>query len=221
VTLDAQSVADRLEALRARLDSVGGHDVKILAVTKGFGPEALAIANHLGLHDVGENYAQELIAKLQPVRPTGLRVHFIGRLQTNKVASLADVVDVWQSIDRTSLVDTLAKKVPGARAFVQVNVSDEPQKGGCAMDQADALVAYSRAAGLDIVGLMTVGKAGEPAEVVGGFRWLRAAVDRMKLAECSMGMSGDLEIAVREGATMVRVGSALFGDRPGFDARNN
>jgi PLP dependent protein len=221
VTLDPQPVADRLAAVRARLDAAGGHDVKILAVTKGFGPEALAIASDLGLHDVGENYAQELIAKLQPVKPTGLRVHFIGRLQTNKVASLAAVVDVWQSIDRTSLVDTLAKRVPGARAFVQVNVSEEPQKGGCPMDQADALVAYGRTAGLDIVGLMTVGKAGEPAEIAAGFRWLRAAADRMKLAECSMGMSGDLEIAVREGATMVRVGSALFGDRPGFDARNN
>ena len=221
MTLDAQLVADRHAAVRARLDAAGGHDVKILAVTKGFGPEALAIAGDLGLHDVGENYAQELIAKLQPVRPTRLRVHFIGRLQTNKVVSLAAVVDVWQSIDRASLVDTLAKRVPGARAFVQVNVSEEPQKGGCPRDQADALVAYSRRAGLDIVGLMTVGKAGEPAEIAVGFRWLRSAADRMELAECSMGMSGDLEIAVGEGATMVRVGSALFGDRPGIDARNN
>jgi PLP dependent protein len=221
VTLDPQLVADRLAAVRARLDAAGGHNVKILAVTKGFGPEALAIAGDLGLHDVGENYAQELIAKLQPIRPTGLRIHFIGRLQTNKVASLAAVVDVWQSIDRTALVDTLAKRFPGARAFVQVNVSEEPQKGGCPMDQADALVAYSRTAGLDVVGLMTVGKAGEPAEIAAGFRWLRATADRMELAECSMGMSGDLEIAVREGATMVRVGSALFGDRPGIHARNN
>ncbi len=221
MTLDPQLVTDRLAAVRARLNAVGGHSVKILAVTKGFGPEALVIAGHLGLHDVGENYAQELIAKLHPVRPTGLRVHFVGRLQTNKVASLAAVVDVWQSIDRTALVDSLAKRVPGARAFVQVNVSEEPQKGGCPMDQAEALVAYSRAAGLDVVGLMTVGKAGEPADIAAGFRWLRATADRMDLAECSMGMSGDLEIAVREGATMVRVGSALFGDRPGIHARNN
>lgn len=214
MTLDASLVAHRLAAVQARLAAVGGQTVKILAVTKGFGPDALSVANALGLHDIGENYAQELIAKLQPTKPDGLRVHFIGRLQTNKVTALAPVVDVWQSVDRVNLADAIAKRAPGAQVFVQVNVSEEPQKGGCAMKDADALVAHSRAVGLNVVGLMTVGRAGASAEVATGFRWLRDAADRLALPECSMGMSDDLEIAVGEGATMIRVGSALFGERP-------
>jgi PLP dependent protein len=146
---------------------------------------------------------------------------FIGRLQTNKVNALASVVDVWQSVDRVSLADAIAKRASGARVFVQVNVSEEPQKGGCAMKDADSLVAHSRAVGLDVIGLMTVGRAGATAEITTGFRWLRDATDRLKLPECSMGMSGDLEIAVGEGATMVRVGSALFGDRPEIRPHSN
>ena len=219
--LDAQSVADRLAAVRSRLDSAGGASVRILAVTKGFDADVFAVAQQLGLHEVGENYAQELLAKVAPVKPTGLSVHFIGQLQSNKVASLAGVVDTWQSVDRVNVADAIAKRSPGSTVFIQVNVSEEPQKGGCAMPDTDALVEHSRAAGLRVVGLMTVGKAGAPLEVAQGFRWLRTCADRLGLPECSMGMSDDLEIAVREGSTMVRVGSALFGDRPGYGARNN
>ena len=114
----------------------------VLAVTKGFGPEAIAAAVTAGCPAVGENYAQELLAKLDALgeldaagdrRP---EVHFIGRLQSRKVRALAGVVDVWQTIDRPVLVDEVARRAPGARIMVQVNVSDEPQKGGCTPDEA-------------------------------------------------------------------------------------
>ncbi len=123
----------------------------VLAVTKGFGPEAIAAAMDAGCPAVGENYAQELLAKLGALDaldgPPGPRpeVHFIGRLQSRKVRALAGVVDVWQSIDRPVLVEEVARRAPGARIMVQVNVSDEPQKGGCAPGEAPALVSAARA----------------------------------------------------------------------------
>ena len=209
-------VRDRVEALR---DRIGRPDVRIVAVTKGFGPDAISAAAEAGLVDIGENYAQELIAKLPhvdaPNRPFRLNVHFIGRLQSNKVGLIAPVVDLWQSVDRFSLVSAIVARRPGARVLVQVNVSDEPSKGGCAPADAAALVDAASLAGLRVEGLMTVGRTGSPTEAAVGFRMLRRLVDGLGLEVCSMGMSGDLDAAVAEGSTMVRIGTALFGSRGG------
>jgi len=212
------TVADGLVEVRRRIERAGGGpDVAVLAVTKGFGPEAMAAAVAAGCPAVGENYAQELLAKLEALDALGSprpEVHFIGRLQSRKVRTLAGVVDVWQSVDRPVLVDEVAKRAPGARIMVQVNVSDEAQKGGCRPDEAPALVAAARRAGLDVEGLMTVGRTGPPDAAREGFRMLRSLADELGVRERSMGMSEDLEVAVSEGSTMVRVGTALFGDRP-------
>jgi pyridoxal phosphate enzyme (YggS family) len=215
------TVAERLADVRRRIERAGGGpEVAVLAVTKGFGPEAIAAAVIAGCPSVGENYAQELLAKLDALdaldalegrRP---EVHFIGRLQSRKVRALAGVVDVWQTIDRPVLVDEVARRAPGARIMVQVNVSDEPQKGGCAPGEAPALVTAAREAGLDVEGLMTVGRTGRPDAAREGFRMLRLLADEVGVRQRSMGMSEDLEVAVSEGSTMVRVGTALFGDRP-------
>jgi PLP dependent protein len=130
------------------------------------------------------------------------------------VRVLAGVVDVWQTIDRPVLVDEVARRAPGARIMVQVNVSDEPRKGGCAPGETPALVTAARDAGLEVVGLMTVGRTGPPDAAREGFRMLRDLADEVGVRQRSMGMSEDLEVAVSEGSTMVRVGTALFGDRP-------
>ncbi len=221
MTLDAAPVGERLAVVRARLDAVGGSGVTIVAVTKGFGPEAITIAGSLGLLDVGENYAQEALSKLDAVRAAGARLHLIGRLQTNKVRALAPHVWLWQSIDRLALADEVARRAPGASVLVQVNVSDEPTKAGCAPSEVAALVEAMRGRlGLDVRGLMAIGRTGAPAEAAPGFRLLRGLVDGLGLEVCSMGMTDDLEIAVVEGATMVRVGSALFGSRPGGPGGN-
>jgi PLP dependent protein len=219
VTIDPSEVADRLTVVRDRVARAGGTDVTIVAVTKGFGPDAIAAAAAAGLADIGENYAQELLGKLPavpaPERPFRVAVHFIGRLQSNKVRQLAPIVDCFQTVDRFSLVRELAARAPGRAIFVQVNVSDEPHKGGCPPSEAAELVDAARDAGLLVRGLMTVGRTGSPTEAAGGFTLLRSLTDHLGLAECSMGMTDDLEIAVAEGSTMVRVGSALFGARPG------
>jgi PLP dependent protein len=141
-------------------------------------------------------------------------VHFIGQLQTNKVRQLVGHVDLWETIDRERLVVELARRAPGARILVQVDTTGEPGKGGCPLAGVPALVAAAGAAGLVVDGLMTVGPTvGGPEAARAGFRAVRRLADELGLGTCSMGMSGDLEVAVEEGATEVRVGTALFGSR--------
>ena len=221
MAVDVGLVGDRLVELRRRIAAAGGDGVTVVAVTKGFGPDVVEAAVAVGLDDIGENYAQELLAKLAGFGEDRPRVHFIGRLQSNKVRSLAGVVDLWQSIDRPSLVEPLAKVWPPARVLVQVNVSDEPGKGGCAPGDVAALVARLREREVVVEGLMAVGRTGPPESARPGFRLLRALADDLGLATRSMGMTDDLEVAVEEGSTMVRVGSALFGPRPSTRARAN
>ena len=201
--------------IRRRIAAAGDPArVRIVAVTKGFGADAVDAALRAGITDIGESYAQELLGKAPDVKRDGARWHFIGRLQTNKVRTITEVVDVWQSVDRATLGDELAKRAPGAEVLLQVNVSNEPQKGGCAPPEVPQLVRRLRQSGLQVRGLMTVGRAGPPEVVRPGFRMLRRLADDLGLVECSMGMSDDLEVAVEEGSTMVRVGRALFGERP-------
>jgi PLP dependent protein len=209
-----------LETVRDRIARAGGdRRVTIVAVTKGFGSDAIDAARAAGLTEIGENYAQDVVAKRDAL--AGLHLHFIGRLQKNKVRAIAPLVACWQSVDRLALGEEIARRAPGARVLVQVNVSEEASKGGCPPGDASDLVERLRALGLEVAGLMTVGRTGPPSEARPGFAVLRALADRLGLVERSMGMSDDLEIAVAEGATIVRVGSALFGARPPNTAAGN
>jgi pyridoxal phosphate enzyme (YggS family) len=188
--------------------------VEIVAVTKGFGPDAVRAAAAAGLRMIGENYAQELATKAPVAASSGLAVHFIGQLQSNKVRQLAGTVDVYETVDRQRLVDELAKRAPGATVLVQVDTTGEAGKGGCPVDGVPALVEAARAAGLDVDGLMTVGPTTGGLEAARpGFRTVRRLVDDLGLRTCSMGMSADLDVAVAEGSTRVRIGTALFGPR--------
>lgn len=208
-------VAERLAVLRQRIASAGGDAVEVLAVTKTFGLEACLAAHRAGCAAVGENYAQEVVSKFAGHElPFG--VHFIGQLQTNKVRMLAPYVTMYETVDRASLVDELARRVPGAAVLVQVAVEGEVGKGGCPIAEVPALVERASTAGLVVRGLMTVGPTeGGPEAARPGFRAVRSLLDRLGLAVCSMGMSDDLEVAVQEGSTQVRIGSALFGARAG------
>jgi pyridoxal phosphate enzyme (YggS family) len=191
-----------------------------VVVTKTVPEERIRDALEAGVRDLGENRAQELVAKaeaLESAPPGGdaPRWHFIGRLQRNKVRMLAPHVELWHSIDRPELADPLSRHAPGARVLVEVNLSAEPQKGGCTPGEAPALVERLRAAGLVVEGLMTVpAAAGDPRPA---FAALRELARHLDLAQLSMGMTADFEAAVAEGATIVRVGSAVFGPRPGPD----
>lgn len=220
--IDSGTAAANLADVRARIDAAGGDEhVDVLAVTKGFGPDVIDVAVAIGCHSIGENYAQEVLAKRSVIEAhAGLDTHFIGQLQTNKVRQLAGIVAVWESVDRAKLVREIASRDPGGRILIQVDTSalsmnDEPGKGGCPIAQLDDLVAIARDAGLDLLGLMTVGPTdGGPEAARPGFEAVRAAVDRHGLSVCSMGMTADLEVAVQSGSTQVRIGAALFGSRP-------
>ena len=202
--------------MRARIRAAGGSDaIELLAVTKGFGPEAVAAAAFAGCRMIGENYAQELLEKRAVAADGRLAIHFIGQLQSNKVRQVADAVAVWETVDRPSLVEEIVRRAPGATVLIQVNTTGEPNKGGCPPDDVPALLERARAAGLAVDGLMTVGPTEGGAEAARpGFRQVRALVDELGLATCSMGMTDDLEVAVEEGTTRVRLGTALFGPRP-------
>ena len=209
-----EQVERNVGSVRARIRSAGGdrRDVQLVAVTKGFGPDVVEAVLAAGVNDTAESYAQELVAKAAAVPDA--RWHFVGRLQTNKVRQLAPVVQLWQSIDRPELAVELRRRAPGAHALVQVNVGGEQGKGGCDPREAPVLVDQLHQSGIHVAGLMAVGVAGSPEAARPGFRRLTELADRLRLVERSMGMSDDLEVAVEEGSTMVRVGRAIFGPRP-------
>ena len=208
-------LAERLEVVQQRIVAAGGQDVSLLPVSKGHPVEAAIAARRLGLIELGENYAQDLVGKAPVVAEHAGIVgwHFIGQLQSNKVRLMVDVVHTWQSVDRLKVGREIAKRAPGARVFAQVNLSSESQKAGCSFDEIDSLVHALQELELDVAGLMGVGTAADEQATGAAFAQLRSAVDRLGLAECSMGMTADLEVAIREGSTMVRVGSDLFGER--------
>ena len=216
--MDQNSVSQAVAEIRGRIDRAGGAHVALVAVTKTFGSDAWRFARVAGCDAVGENYAQEVVAKATEVAVTDRPpVHFIGQLQTNKVKMLADIIDVWQSVDRISVITEIGKrsKKPLVEGFIQVNLTEEPDKGGCDPSEVGSLLQVARDSGVAITGLMTVGPtSGEPMQTRLAFRKLRTMANDFGLQQCSMGMTGDLEIAVEEGSTMVRIGSAIFGNRP-------
>lgn len=230
MSIDPADVIERLAVVRSRIAGAGGDPraVRVCAVTKGFGIDAVVAAAAAGLRDVGENYAQELLDKVAVDRPPAVgpvaevRWHMIGQLQRNKVKGLAPHVHCWQTIDRAAVATEVARHAPRARVMVQVAGSSEPGKGGCPPDDVAALVEHCRVLDLVVVGLMTVGPTDAAVDPRPAFEQVAALADRLDLPERSMGMSRDLEAAVAGGATMVRVGTGLFGPRrprvPGVDS---
>ncbi len=215
----ASATVEGLDEVRERIATAAraaGREpssVTLVVVTKEVDVDRIRVALAAGAIELGENRAQELGAKaaaLADAQPAP-HWHFIGRLQRNKVRSVASSVTLWQSVDREELAVEIGARAPGAVVLVQVNVAGEAQKGGCTPGKAAALVEACRRHGCAPTGLMTVPPAeGDPRGV---FDTLRALVDRLGLDVCSMGMSGDYELAIAHGATMVRVGSAIFGPR--------
>ena len=219
--VEPEVIRARAEEIRERLRAAGdtADRVALIAVTKGFPAALIGRALAAGLVDLGENYAQELVAKAADpvsVGPAGERPrwHFIGGLQSNKVKLLAGTVHLWQTVDRLALAEAIARRDPGARVLVQVNTTGEAQKSGCPPAEAPAIVGRARELGLDVQGLMTIGPTEASADPRPGFARLRELGAACEVRELSMGMSADFEAAVAEGSTMVRIGSALFGNRP-------
>lgn len=225
-----EEIAANLGAVRARVAAAAraaGRDpgaVTLVAVSKTHGAEAVEAALAAGQMVFGENRVQEAVAKFPALRPAhpGLRLHIIGPLQTNKVREAMAVADVIETLDRPKLAAAIAaeRDRPGRNGgrrcpdlLVQVNTGREPQKAGVDPDVAEAFVAECRdRLGLPVTGLMCIPPVEEPPGP--HFASLAAMARRLGLSVISMGMSGDFEAAIAEGATHVRVGSAIFGARP-------
>ena len=214
--VDACAVADNIAIVRERIARAGGDGrTRLVAVTKGFGTDAIRAAIAGGADAIGENYAQELERKLaslegEPMIP----VHFIGQIQRNKVRVVAHGVSLWHSVDRVEIGREIARRSPGASVLVQVNVTRDAGRGGCALEDVDSLVGALRELSLDVLGLMAVGPAADLVASRDCFSSLATRAWSLGLRELSMGMSDDLEPAVECGATYVRIGRSLFGSRP-------
>ncbi len=204
-------------AKAARLAGRDPADVTLVAVSKTHPADAIRPLLDAGQRVFGENRVAEAEAKWPALREvySGVELHLVGQLQSNKADAAVALFDCIHSVDRVSLVAALARASERTgrrtRCFVQVNIGDEPQKGGCAVDALPALLAAARAAELAVAGLMAVPPAG--VEAAPYFALLAKLARDNGLTELSMGMSDDLETAVMLGATQVRVGSALFGAR--------
>ncbi len=212
------SLLERLAVVRERIESTGRppSEVRIVAVTKGHPAEVVEQAAAVGLRDLGENYAQELSAKAATA-PADVQWHFLGPVQRNKVKGVAAHVSLWHAIDREPAAVEVARHRTGPM-LVQVNLSGDPARPGSSWEEAPALVERLRDRGIAVRGLMGVAsRSPDPKSARDQFRRLAGMAVELELDDLSMGMSYDLETAVEEGATIVRVGTALFGARPGGD----
>jgi PLP dependent protein len=227
------SVAERYHAVVARAAEAATRcgrrpeDVTLVAAAKGFDANVLRQAVLAGARDVGENYVQQARQKARDLEGSAIRWHMIGRLQRNKAKQAIALFDLVHSLDSIELAAALDVAAAGAgttaRCLVEVNIGAEPTKGGVAAEELSELFeSCASLTHLRIDGLMTIPPPGNSAQARESFARLRALRDRLgdlrlpnvQLKELSMGMSSDFEEAIVEGATMVRIGTAIFGPRP-------
>ncbi len=220
------AIAARLESVRDRI-ACAAHasgrkpeEVRLLAVSKFHGPAAIRDAYAAGQREFGENYAQELADKARALSDLpDLRFRFIGGLQRNKAKLLAEfgcaVETIASAVTARALAERSAARGVRLEVMIQVNVGGEQQKSGIAPEGLAELVPEVQAlSALELSGLMTIPPADDPERAAHAYRTLRELARAYGLRELSMGMSDDLELAIREGATRVRVGTAIFGPRP-------
>ncbi len=231
---DHALIGRRIDAIRRRISNScrrAGRlqeSVRLLLATKTVSPDRIKLAIGHGARLIGENRAQELIQKAPALEGCSLERHFIGHVQSNKLGKIIDLVTCIQSVDRLSIAEKLSealkRKGKQIEVFLQINTSGEDSKFGVTPDEAvDFARRLSRLDNLRVRGLMTIGLfSPDPEECRPSLRLLRTLRDRIlaagikgvEPAELSMGMSHDLEVAIEEGATLVRVGTAVFGERP-------
>lgn len=220
-----QRIAGNLRLVRERVAAACARsgrspdEVTVVGVSKGFPVSAVVAAYEAGLRDLGENRVQEAATKIEAAAAMGARPrwHMVGHLQSNKVKTALRVFDIIQSVDSLRLAELISRE---ARAPVpvlfEVNVGGEESKFGLAPDDAPGVLARARALpNIDVLGLMTVAPiTDDPERVRPVFRRLRELARSLGLPHLSMGMTDDFEVAIEEGATTVRIGRAIFGERP-------
>lgn len=226
IAANIRCVQDKIAQTVADYPEFAAPDVKLIAVTKTLGTDKIKAAVDYGIRDLGENRVQEILEKY-PVFPSDVRWHLIGHLQTNKVKYIVDKVFMIHSLDSIKLAEEIEKRAATIDrvipCLVQVNIADEDTKFGLQKEDAEDFIReMTHFPHIAVEGLMTIGPhVAEEETIQNVFRELRQlkeklnelALPAVKMRELSMGMSGDYPLAVREGATMVRVGTTIFGSR--------
>lgn len=214
-------------AERCRQNGRNPSEVKLVAVSKTFPPSAVAAAVDVGLLDIGENYVQELLHKREVLGDKGIRWHFIGHLQSNKVKYIAEWIHLVHAVDNIGLAREIDKRARQANrvieCLIEVNTTDEQTKFGVKPDAALEFVkSISDLENIRVAGLMTIGPfLPDPEASRPMFQTLRSLRERIAqlnlqnvtMKHLSMGMTGDFEVAIDEGATLIRIGTAIFGKR--------
>ena len=208
----SEEIKERLQEINKIIDAKAQNPVTLIGVTKGFTHEEVNIASELGIKNFGENYAQELLTKNPLVDPE-ISWHYIGQLQSNKIRKISHLVDVWHSVTSLKLAREIHKRNDQAQILLQVSLMGPSNSKGFEVEQLPQLISELRDMNIDISGLMTMGVPGDMVATRVVFKKLRKLADMFELPECSMGMSDDFEVALESGASMIRVGSAIFGNR--------
>ncbi len=219
------AIADNLRRVQERVEAAceragrSPAEVTIVGISKGFPPSAVVAAYEAGLQEMGENRVQEAVGKIEEAAAQGVRVrwHLVGHLQTNKVKTALDLFDIIHSVDSLRLAESISRRAKSTLpVLLEVNVAGEESKFGLKPGELGATLDRVRELpNLEVQGLMTVAPLVADAEEVRPvFRRLRELAEALGLRHLSMGMTDDFEVAVEEGATIVRIGRAIFGPRP-------
>ena len=207
-------VRENVERVHEKISACGRDvsSVRVVGVTKTFEARAVVAAAKAGLHDVGENYLDELAKKRSDCENVAVRWQYLGALQSRRIARIAEVSDHIASVSRLKEVHVLGELAQAPSIYLQVDYTGMTQRNGVSPEDLGELLREAKDAGLDVRGLMTVA-APDAAQAMASFVALRKAVDEFGLAECSMGMSDDFELALRAGSTEIRLGRSIFGPR--------
>ena len=208
-----EEVKERAQELAEVVKTKSDGNAILLPVTKGFGVREVQAMLEVGLTKVGESYAQELLGKAKNITDNRINWHMIGRIQRNKVKKLSETVDLWHSVDRKELITEISKCKKNSKILIQVSLNDRYQQGGCSPENVPDLIEFASDKGMNVEGLMTIGVDQDIDATKNVFAELGKLSETMGLKEISMGMSNDFEIAIDYGATILRVGRSIFGER--------
>jgi len=209
-----EEVKDRAQELAEVVRTKSDGNAILLPVTKGFGAREVQAMLEVGLTKIGESYAQEILEKTKMITDNRIAWHMIGRVQRNKVRKLSETVDLWHSVDRKDLIAEISKHKKNSKILIQVDMNDRSEQGGCAPENVPDLIEFASDKGINVEGLMTIGVDRDINATKNVFAELAKLSEKMGLKEISMGMSDDFEIAIDYGATILRVGRNIFGERP-------
>ena len=208
-----EEVKERAQKLAEVVKTKSDGNAILLPVTKGFGTREVQAMLEVGLTKIGESYAQEILEKRKMITDNRIAWHMIGGVQRNKVRKLSETVDLWHSVDRKELITEISKYQKNSKILIQVSLNDRHKQGGCSAENVPDLIEFASDKGINVEGLMTIGVDQDIDATKNVFAELGKLSEKMGLKEISMGMSNDFEIAIDYGATILRVGRSIFGER--------